>query len=144
MPPTDTSEKGLETLIVNSLIDEAGYEAGSNDDYDVDHAVDLAKLFAFLEKTQPKEIEKLGIGTAGTKRQQFLHRRQGEIAKRGIIDVLGNGIKHGPASLELFYGTPTPGNIKAETLYAANIFSVTRQLHYSRDESKLALEYCKK
>ena len=64
MPSTDTSEKGLETLIVNSLMQEAGYEPGSNADYDVDHAVDLAKLFAFLEKTQPKAIEKLGIDTA--------------------------------------------------------------------------------
>lgn len=141
MRPTDTSEKGLETLIFNSLIHEAGYEPGSNEDYDVDHAVDLAKLFAFLEKTQPREVEKLGIGTPGPKRQKFLHRLQGEIAKRGVIDVLRNGVKDGPSSLELFYGTPTPGNTKAEALYAANSFSVTRQLHYSRDEAKLALDF---
>ena len=141
MPSTDTSEKGLETLIVNSLMQEAGYEPGSNDDYDVDHAVDLAKLFAFLEKTQPKAIEKLGIDTAGPKRQKFLHRLQGEIAKRGTIDVLRNGVKDGPVSLELFYGTPTAGNTKAEALYAANSFSVTRQLRYSRDEAKLALDF---
>jgi type I restriction enzyme, R subunit len=34
----------------------------------------------------------------------------GEIAKRGVIDVLRKGIKHGPAQIDLFYGTPTPGN----------------------------------
>ena len=28
MPTTDTSEKGLETLIVESLVNEAGYQPG--------------------------------------------------------------------------------------------------------------------
>jgi type I restriction enzyme, R subunit len=44
--------------------------------------------------------------------------------------VLRNGVKHGLGSMELFYGSPTPGNAKAEELFAANIFSVTRQLHF--------------
>jgi len=137
---TDTSEKGLETLIVRSLIDEAGYLTGDPKDFDRDHAVDTSKLFAFLNATQPKVVEALGIGEDGPKRLQFLHRLQGEIAKRGVIDVLRNGVKHGPGSVELFYGTPTPGNAQAEALFAANIFSVTRQLHYSKDATKLSLD----
>jgi len=130
---TDTSEKGLEALIVRALIDEAGYVAGESKDFDADHAVDLVKLFDFVNATQPETVEALGIGQDGPKRLQFLHRLQGEIAKRGVIDVLRNGVKHGPGSVELFYGTPTPGNAKAEALFAANIFSVTRQLRYSKD-----------
>ncbi|MGH9936077.1 MAG: type I restriction endonuclease, partial [Blastocatellia bacterium] len=39
-----------------------------------------------------------------------------------------------------FYGAPTPANRKAEELFRANIFSVTRQLRYSRDETQLALD----
>ena len=140
MPTTDTSEKGLEALIVRSLIDEAGYGAGHSKDFDRDHAVDLAKLFDFLNTTQPEAVEALDIGEDGPKRLQFLHRLQGEIAKRGVIDVLRNGVKHGPGSVELFFGTPTPGNAKAEELFAANIFSVTRQLHYSKDAAKLSLD----
>jgi type I restriction enzyme R subunit len=137
---TDTSEKGLEILIVRSLIDEAGYVAGESKDFDRDHAVDTAKLFVFLNATQPKVVDALGIGDDGPKRLQFLHRLQGEIARRGVIDVLRNGVKHGPGSVELFYGTPTPGNAKAEALFAANVFSVTRQLHYSKDATKLSLD----
>ena len=57
-----------------------------------------------------------------------------------MIDVLRGGIKHGPIHLDLFYGTPTPGNTKAEERFAANIFSVTRQLRYSKDETQLALD----
>lgn len=48
--PTDTSEKGLETLIVASLVEEAGYQAGSPNDYDREHAVDTAKLMAFPDR----------------------------------------------------------------------------------------------
>jgi type I restriction enzyme R subunit len=140
MPTTDTSEKGLEGLIVRSLIDEAGYVVGDPKDYDRSHAVDLVKLLEFLRTTQPKTVEILSIGDDGPKRTQFLHRLQGEIAKRGIIDVLRGGIKHGPSSVELFYGSPTPGNTRAEELFAANVFSVCRQLHYSKDETKLSLD----
>lgn len=140
MPTTDTSEKGLETLIVESLVNDAGYQQGLSEDYDRDHAVDLAKLTAFLEATQPKVAQALELTKEGPKRTQFLHRLQGEIAKRGVIDVLRHGVKHGPVSLDLFYGNPSPGNLKAEKRFAANVFSVTRQLRYSKDETQLALD----
>ena len=130
---TDTSEKGLEALIVRSLIDEAGYALGNPKDYDRDHAIDLVKLLSFLNATQPETVETLGIGIDGPKRIQFLHRLQGQIARRGVINVLRKGVKHGPASVELFFGTPSPGNTKAEELFARNIFSVTRQVQYSKD-----------
>jgi type I restriction enzyme R subunit len=137
---SDTSEKGLEDLIFWSLVNESGYQQGEPGDYDREHAVDLAKLLSFLKDTQPEIVESLRLDEDGPGRTQFLHRLQGEIAKRGIIDVLRNGVKHGPASIDLFYGTPSPGNKEAEELYQKNIFSVTRQLQYSRDETRLALD----
>jgi len=140
MKTSDTSEKGLETLIVESLVNEAGYQQGVTEDYDREHAIDLAKLLSFLKVSQPNVIESLGLNEECPRRTQFLHRLQGEIAKRGIIDVLRNGVKHGPASVDLFYGFPTPGNRKAEELFKTNIFSVTRQLQYSRDTTQLALD----
>ena len=48
----------------------------------------------------------------------------------------------GRINLDLFYGTPSPGNPKAAERFAANRFSVTRQLRYSRDETQLALDLC--
>lgn len=139
--PTDTSEKGLETLIVASLVEEAGYVAGNHVDYDREHAVDQLKILSFLEKTQPETFKALALSGEGPKRTQFLHRLQGEIAKRGVVDVLRKGIKHGPVSVDLFYGLPTPGNTKAAERYQANIFSVTRQLRYSLNETQLALDF---
>jgi type I restriction enzyme R subunit len=143
MPTTDITEKGLEGLIVNSLCSaESGYVPGDPKDYDRDHAIDLTKLIAFLQETQPKIVEKLGLMEDGPKRASFLARLQGEVAKRGVIDVLRHGVKHGPENVDMFYLTPSPENPKAVQLFAANIFSVTRQLRYSKDETKLALDLC--
>ena len=137
---TDTTEKGLESIIVASLVNEAGYVQGDPQDYDREHGVDLVQLLQFLADTQPEVFETLGIDATGPKRTQFLHRLQGEIAKRGVVEVLRSGIKHGPAHVDLFYGTPTPGNLPAAERFVANIFSVTRQLRYSRIETTLALD----
>jgi len=160
---TDTSEKGLETIIVNYLtgkndltetsgikiaerpvdyIIEKIYLLGNAKDYDRDHAVDTVQLHSFLAATQPKIVEQFALDEEGAKRSQFLARLQGEITKRGVIDVLRNGIKHGPASIVLFYSIPSADNKKAVGLYNKNIFSVTRQLRYSKDETQLALDLC--
>jgi type I restriction enzyme R subunit len=49
-------------------------------------------------------------------RLKFLTRLSDEIGKRGVIDVLRKGVDHGPVHLDLFYGTPSPGNARAATL----------------------------
>ena len=64
----------------------------------------------------------------------------GEIAKRGTIEVLRNGIKHGALHLDLLYGTPSAHNAQARERFEQNRFTVTRQLRYSRDEAQRALD----
>lgn len=59
MKPTDTSEKGLESIIVTSLVEQGGYVQGDSQDYDREHAVDLAKLMQFIIATQPGTVETL-------------------------------------------------------------------------------------
>ena len=153
--PTDTSEKGLETLICRAMtgtdcLPGAGvaeraapygaYLPGTPADYDRDYCVDLAQLAAFLRATQPETAKSLSLDDDTPTRRKFLARLQGEISKRGVIDVLRNGIKHGAHHIDLFFGTPSPGNEKAAARYAQNRFSLTRQLRYSRDESRRALD----
>src|SRR5689334_22130937 len=99
------SEKGLETLIVDHMTsEEGGWVVGDPRDYAREYAVDLAQLTAFLEATQPKLVESLGLGNDSPTRRKFLARLQCEVTKRGVIDVLRNGVKHGPHQLDLFYG----------------------------------------
>jgi type I restriction enzyme R subunit len=163
---TDTSEKGLESLIMRYMTgteglpsdtaEEAaeapaqaggsGWLAGDPATYDRAHVLDPVPLFAFLQATQPEEFKKLGIAnykdTKEIARLKFFARLSSETGKHGVIHVLRHGIKQGPLSFDLFYGAPSPGNEKAARLFAANRFSVTRQLRYSQDESRRALDLC--
>ncbi len=157
---TDTTERGLERLICTALTGSpcdvgevppaavherpatysAGWICGRPEDYEREYCVDLAQLTAFLEATQPELATALDLAQDRPTRRKFLARLQGEISKRGTIDLLRHGLKHGPHQLDLFYGTPSPGNLKAIERNAANRFSVTRQLRYSRDETRRALD----
>ena len=139
---TNIKECGFETLIVNWLVEQNGYEEGTNADYNKEYAIDENRLFRFLQNTQPDQIDKLGALKSEQKKRQFLNRLQSELAKRGIVDVLRNGVKIYPADLIMFYLTPSVGNDKATAMYKQNIFSVTRQLRYSQDAGKLALDMC--
>lgn len=139
---TDTKEKGFETLIVDWLVQHNGYEEGANSDYDKEYAIDETRLLRFLRDTQPTEIAKLGIDASEVKKRQFFNRLSSEITKRGIIDVLRNGVKVYPADLIMFYLTPTENNQKSHEMFKKNIFSVTRQLRYASDRAKLALDLC--
>ncbi|MYC97318.1 MAG: type I restriction endonuclease subunit R [Caldilineaceae bacterium SB0661_bin_32] len=157
---TDTSEAGLERLICTALTGHpcdpaatdalrerpaaygAGWLAGNPRDYDREHCLDLAQLSAFLHQTQPDTAALLSLDEDTPTRRKFLARLQGEINKRGTIDLLRKGLKHQAHRLDLFYGTPSADNAAARRLYRQNRFSVTRQLHYSRDNAQLALDLC--
>ena len=136
---TDTSEKGLESVIVRDML-ATGWKPGASTDYDRTYCVDLAHLREFVLVTQPKLDEVFDLGKDSPTRKQFLARLEKEISTRGVIDVLREGIKHGPHDLTLFYATPSAGNVKAIELHAVNRFSVTRQVRYSRDETRNALD----
>jgi type I restriction enzyme R subunit len=160
--PTNTSEAGLESLIVRHMtgtdglavasgtvaerpeISGTGYFAGSPKDYDRAYAVDVVQLFAFLKTTQADAFKKLALTDAASdiNRLKFLTRLSSEIGKRGVIDVLRKGLEHGPIHFDLFYGTPSPGNAKAVVLHAQNRFSIARQLAYSMEETRRALDLC--
>src|SRR5665648_1188453 len=120
---TDTSERGLERLICTALTGSpcdpggadagaadavheqpatygAGWICGSPDDYDREYCVDLAPLAAFLGETQSDAAESLALDEDGPTRRKFLARLQGEITKRGTIDVLQTRC--------LLYTSPSP------------------------------------
>src|ERR1051326_4285882 len=100
---TDTSEKGLEELIVRHMTsDTNGWWLGDPRDYNREHALDLVQLRLFLGDTQPTVLEALDLKNDSPARQKFLSRLQGEIAKRGVIDVLRHGIGHGAHHIDLF------------------------------------------
>jgi len=118
----------------------SGWILGDPAHYDREHCVDLVQLRGFLLATQEHLVDALDLRSDSPTRQKFLARLQGEISKRGTIDVLRKGLKHGPHDIDFFYGTPSAENAKAQQQYRSNRFSISRQLRYSRDGTQRALD----
>ena len=158
--PTDTTERGLEERVCRLLtgascepgnagadgVEERpaaygpGWSCGFAEDYDREFCVDLPQLRAFLRETQPETAAALGLDEDGPVRRKFLDRLAREVEKRGTIDLLRRGCRHGPHDIALFFGTPSPENPKAQERHRANRFTVTRQLRYSRKDKRNALD----
>ena len=131
---TDTSEKGLESLIEQSLRNEAGYAAGDPADYDRTYCVDRAKLLAFLLDTQP--LVHARVAATALETEKFLKRLFDQVRDRGIVDVLRKGIKHGPDTIAFYYPRPaSDANPQAVARWNQNVWAVTRQLRYSEKRS---------
>ena len=72
---TNTSEAGLESLIVKWLVEQNHYEQGQSRDYNTEYALDTVRLFLFLKDTQPDNVEELQLETNPQKKAQFLNLR---------------------------------------------------------------------
>ena len=104
---TDTSERGLEDLILIDMAGRArwdgpeagrlgeaaetygtGWILGDAHDYVRDACVDLVQLRAFLQATQPEIAQALHLDSDTPVRRKFLDRLQSEVAKKGVIHLL--------------------------------------------------------
>jgi type I restriction enzyme, R subunit len=143
--PNQTSnvrENGFETIIVESLKQTSGYEQGYNGDYNKDYAVDETRLFRFLQETQPDKMAELRILDSELEKERFFKQLDKKLKGDGVISLLRKGMKYKHLTLDLFYVRPSADNPNAAALYAKNIFSVTRQLQYSKFNPLLALDVC--
>lgn len=144
MPMTDISEKGLEIIITDWLVQQNGYEQGAlygYGEYNKDFAIDESRLFRFLADTQPDELAKLRLAALPNERRAFMTYLSDQIAKNGVIELLRKQFRYKQAKFELMFVLPSEGNPVAQTLWNKNIFSVTRQLQYSKANSKLAIDF---
>ena len=139
--PSDLSEKSLESNLVAGFVSSGWVQTDTNG-FNSAYGIDLAQLTAFLDATQPKLVDALDLRGDSITRTKSLARIQGDITRRGIIDVLRKGIDHEQHHIDLFYGTPSPGNQKAVERYGLNRFTVARQLHFSPTATALSLDLC--
>jgi type I restriction enzyme R subunit len=118
-----------------------GYHRRRPKDYDRALCLIARDVIDFILVTQPREWTKLKQHHGEQVREKFLVRLAKEIERRGTLDVLRNGIKDMGCKFALAYFRPASGlNEELERLYAANIFAVLRQLHYSeKNENSLDL-----
>lgn len=135
---TELKEKNLEEFIEEHLIAESsGYRKRDFKSYDRELCFDTELLFEFLEDTQSESLEKL--------KQIYGSEYQNKIAKRlfkkiqsdKLITVLRSGITDNGVTLTLMYDKPNSVHNKKDRInYDKNIFSITRQLHFSKQNEK--------
>lgn len=128
----DTSETGLEKLIVDWLRDKNGYEQATQHDYNKDFALVDTWVERFVVATQPDKVEQSMCFASPSERLKFFTRLANEITKRGVVDVLRKGYKFNGSTFDLYYPLPSDLNPSAKKAYKQNIFGVIRQVMYSK------------
>lgn len=135
---TDTSEKGLESIIEANLLDTAGkrepesrWQKRLSTDFNRDFCLDEQMLREFLESTQMEQVRRARIYDTPQNTRKFLERLRNQITLRGIVDVLRHGVEHNATAFDLYYPLPVASNVQATIAYGQNRWSVVRQLHFS-------------
>jgi type I restriction enzyme, R subunit len=118
-----------------------GYHRCDPKEYDRKRCLLARDVLDFIYATQPKEWAKLKQHHGAEVKERFLARLTGEVARRGVLDVLRRGIKDSSCRFRLAYFRPASGlNPELQRLYEANLFAVVRQLRYSeKNENSLDL-----
>ncbi|WP_020586180.1 type I restriction endonuclease subunit R [Desulfobacter curvatus] len=113
-----------------------GYEIGYPQHFNPRFAVDEKKFWAFLETTQEKEVEKLKCKRPGSDEWQrkILERLDRMIKTKGLLHLLKKGLGVDDAHFSLFYPAPLASSaLRVKEQFQSNVFSATRQIHYSLD-----------
>ena len=130
---SQTNEAALETHIENALAKD-GYCIGNPADFDREFALDGKLFWQFLEATQPKELAKLK--DRPNWQRLLLERLNKKIKKDSVLAVLKKGLDIDDAHFDLLYRLPYNDlNPEVVANFQANIFSVTRQVHYSESDT---------
>ncbi|BAZ53911.1 hypothetical protein NIES4103_65950 [Nostoc sp. NIES-4103] len=134
-----TNEQALENCIETALVKRAGYQQGNPADFDREFAIDREKFWQFLETTQPEELAKLK--DRPNWQRLILERCDRKIKKDGILSVLKKGLSIDDAHLTLLYSLPyNDVNPAVFKNFEKNIFSITRQVHYSQSDAGLSID----
>lgn len=132
---TDTSEKNLETILVGYLRDVQEYEEGLSENYNKDYALDCERVKRFILSTQKEKAENTACFASEVSERKFFSELNKQIASRGITDVLRKGFRYISELFDMYYPLPSELNPTAQDMYRKNIFCVTRQLYYSKENS---------
>ena len=133
--PTNTSEQQLETILVSYLRDRHKYEEGISDDYNKDYALDTERVKRLLLSTQKQKVENTACFASEVSERKFFIELNKQLANRGVTDVLRKGFRFISELFDMYYPLPSELNPTAKEMYDKNIFCVTRQLYYSKDNS---------
>ena len=108
------------------------YQIGYPSDFNMQYALDKRFFWAFLEKTQEEELDKIKRNNPNDWQRKIYERFDRLIKKHGILHLLKKGLSVDDAHFNLLYPAPLASSSeKIKQNFADNLFSCTRQLRYS-------------
>ena len=109
-----------------------GYQRGNAAEFNAQYALDERVFWQFLQTTQATELAKLQKHSPQDWQRKILERFDRLIKKHGLLYLLKKGLDVDDAHFCLMFPAPlVSSSAKIRDLFAANVFSCTRQVHYS-------------
>ena len=122
---------------IEGHLNRSGYHSRQSALYNKNLCLIPTETVRFIQDTQPEEYQKLEIQYGEETPVKLLNRVSREIGRRGVLDVMRNGIKDRGCHFNLTYFRPSSGmNPDHQRLYDKNRFSLIRQLRYSQKDGK--------
>lgn len=135
-----TNEQAFEEHIEQSLL-QNGFIQSASGDFDAQFAIDQKCFWQFLTTSQQDVLNRYIQFNPNDWQRKILERLDRAIKKDGILLLLKKGLKIDNIHLQLLY--PLPLASSGETVrqnFAYNVFSVMRQVHYSQDNPREAID----
>lgn len=110
-----------------------GFVRGSKADYDYKHALDTAKLFEFLENSQPEELEKYKATYGAGWQARFVDLLCKKIDDRGLLTALNEWVEDYASGAKFniaYFKTKNESMAENLALYEKNIFSIRREFSF--------------
>ena len=128
----DTKEKRFESDIESYMLTQGGFTKGDLKTYDREKAIDLPKLIAFVQTTQPKQWERYERNYGTDAEKKFYKRFQESVDTFGLLHVLRHGFEDRGAKIEIVaFKQNNNRSQKVIDNYNSNIVTCTRQFKYS-------------
>lgn len=132
MNKTNTRESGFEEFIERELADLHKYRLRQSSAYNKNLCLDNELVLEFIQNTQGDKWQELVEQHGDEAAERLLFRIDEEIAARGLLNVLREGVTDHGVRLQLAFWKPEDErNPQTLAEYEGNILSVMRQVKYS-------------
>ena len=132
MAEKDLKENPFRDEIFNYFLNH-GFVEGKKADYDYKHALDTAKLFQFLEASQPDELKKFQATYGAGWQARFVDLLCKKIEDRGLITALNEWVEDYASGAKFslaFFKASLKSMTENQAQYEKNIFSIRREFIY--------------
>lgn len=124
-----TTERAFEFHVENLLLKQGGWHSGTNAEWDKARALFPARVYAFIETTQPKLWNEMAGLHGDNLKPMLLDALVKELDIKGALHVLRHGFKFYGKLFRLAYFKPAHGlSPDVLALYAQNQLTLTRQV----------------